>query len=101
MAKILLIPGYGSGYKQNKNHDKYYEFSGFKKQIDQKNAVIFKWFFKSYYQNFNSLNPFAQISLYKKEKLLAKTLTIQLKLKKNLRLLKPEFIICHSMGSSL
>lgn len=101
MAKILLIHGYGTGNPVYNKKERYYQFLGFKKLIDAGEAVVFEWFEKEDYHNFEFLNPIHHFLVYQKERLLAGGKKSFESLSEALKLHKPKTIICHSMGSYL
>lgn len=103
MAKFILIHGYGSGanYSIFKKYPEDLEFSGFKKVLDSKDAVFFRWFKVYNFSFLQTLNPWTHVKLYLTEKKdVAKNEIIE-ELNKTITQEKPEIIICHSMGSLL
>lgn len=104
MLKILLIHGYGIGirssiFKPAEGEDA--GFGAFKELIKEGIAKVFRWDIQSNFGLPQVVNVKNYLAIYKKERDLAISLSLQDRLFEVIQSYKPTVIICHSMGCYL
>lgn len=98
--KYFLIHGYGKSLDiREKKIPKNLGFYIFDYEIYNKEAYVFNWAINNHRSFFSKINIISQVKLYYQEKARIKKTIWQKKLFDEINELKPEIIICHSMGS--
>jgi hypothetical protein len=106
VSKIFLIHGYGTGitnsvFGREFSFGQDRGFGAFNSAVEAGQAYAIDWSIKQTIGLFGSINPLSQLSLYFRERNLARRKETHLKLKNELYVQNPETIICHSMGTFL
>lgn len=102
MAKIVLIHGFAAGiqfsfFRNARGKD--VGFGVFAKDIENKNATVFRWAISERASFFQTINPFYTANVYNHERARIQDTSWQKKLAMFLEKEKPEMILCHSLGS--
>jgi hypothetical protein len=76
-------------------------FAIFEKQLEDGEAMLFRWGKEKHYSALGLFNPFEYLTLYREEHVLATSKQTHENLLKQLEEYQPTVIVCHSMGGSL
>lgn len=102
--KTLLLHGYATKLRASvfrKPLAEHEGFTGLQNEIKNGEIDVFHWGINRSLSFVQSLNPFAYLTLYRDEELLAKSREIQQKLFETIASSGTERVICHSMGCRL
>jgi len=97
--KYFLIHGYGKSLDiREKIIPKNLGFYIFDNELNNKDAYVFNWSIGNHRSFISKINIISQLKLYYKEKSKIEKSIYQKKLFEKINELKPEIMICHSMG---
>ena len=104
MTKIVLLHGFAVGLSAPFIRPRFgasASMTAFEKQINERVTRVFPWGIESKVQPWELLNPFLLRKLYKDEKTLVYSDSLQTQLNAFLNEQQPSMIVCHSMGCLL
>lgn len=101
MSRLVLIPGFATNisYGSRLRLGGFAGFRAFAPLIKEGTATVFRWGVQTSVSRWQSLNPLFFLSLYRQEREMITTRSLQASLARFLEQEQPETIVCHSLGT--